>query len=401
MPLTAFDVTGQTVDATVCDDATWLTLHKVRPRVLMVCRDCGKPMHAKVSSNGLRFFAHDARADNCSSLGETPAHLALKRLLATLIRDAGGTAILEATPSDTDQGGWRADVLGIGTGGRRIAFEAQLAAMTVEDGLERTARYAADGIDTVWVSHKHAPWMCRLPSCRLLPASEPPTVDRGIARYTNDHMERWEPAEPIPLIKVVGGLLHWQVTTTLVGLYREEVAGKSRWGTQMTLLATVQDAKKEAADRRAAEDERRRWEAEEATHRAAVLALEERQERVLQLAVLDAIDAATATATLWLGVPPKPWTGELPVPLSAARRKEGTGYAPAVWIGDELNTRRLWAVVCPPANQVTPGLGRSWRKRDVRVYVETEKEARDVGKAIQWPSRWLLIRPAVTEPQPG
>jgi len=42
----------------------WETAWKVRPPAPLACDECRHPMHAKVSRNGLRFFAHAPGAPN-------------------------------------------------------------------------------------------------------------------------------------------------------------------------------------------------------------------------------------------------------------------------------------------------------------------------------------------------
>lgn len=65
--------------------------------------------------------------------------------------------MIEAQPASGDHGGWRADVLAVTPDGKRFAFEAQLAAMTAAEGIERTERYQRDQIETVWFTTKNAP----------------------------------------------------------------------------------------------------------------------------------------------------------------------------------------------------------------------------------------------------
>jgi competence protein CoiA len=135
------------IDATACTDRDWEAVHKVSPRAPLRCRACAHPMHAKVSPRGTRFFAHDRKVPDCPAAGETPTHRLLKGMLADAIRTAGWSAAVEATPGSGDVGGWRADVLAIdATTGRRVAFEVQLAALTIADARSRTARYSADEI---------------------------------------------------------------------------------------------------------------------------------------------------------------------------------------------------------------------------------------------------------------
>lgn len=91
MPLTATGPDGHDLDATDCPDSEWAEIHRRRPRVDLHCRGCGAPMHAKVSSAGSRFFAHDALNPICPSLGETPQHRELKRRIASIVRELGCT----------------------------------------------------------------------------------------------------------------------------------------------------------------------------------------------------------------------------------------------------------------------------------------------------------------------
>lgn len=120
MPLTAQHAAAGVLDATtnpLGGDATWSAIHRARPRAPLTCRECGHGLHAKLSAKGLRFFAHDAAAPDCSLAGETIAHRLLKLQLASAIRDAGWFADLEVAGE-----GWRADVLATSPdGSRRMA----------------------------------------------------------------------------------------------------------------------------------------------------------------------------------------------------------------------------------------------------------------------------------------
>ncbi|MGW3168231.1 competence protein CoiA family protein [Streptomyces sp. NPDC001142] len=73
--------------------------------------------------------------------------------MAGAIRAAGWFAALEVPAED---GSWRADVMASSAdGSRRMAWEAQLSPITVEDISARTDRYAAEGVMVCWVS----PWL--------------------------------------------------------------------------------------------------------------------------------------------------------------------------------------------------------------------------------------------------
>jgi hypothetical protein len=142
-------------------------------------------MWAKESKLGNRFFSHIGEAAGCPSQGETFEHRELKSLLSRGIRALGWEARLEATPEAADHGGWRADVLAVDpVSGRRIAFEVQLAGMTVETGRERTQKYERDGIATYWVSTKGAWWLWRIPGFLLrLIDDEKSRVARGVVHF--------------------------------------------------------------------------------------------------------------------------------------------------------------------------------------------------------------------------
>lgn len=83
MPLTCILTTSDgnlPVDATAISARKWAAVHRVRPRPLLACPECGVRLHAKQSHRGLRFFAHDHANRDCSLNGETEAHRHLKRL---------------------------------------------------------------------------------------------------------------------------------------------------------------------------------------------------------------------------------------------------------------------------------------------------------------------------------
>lgn len=386
MPLTSQRADGTVADATDMSDAAWELVYKVTAaRRTLRCRECQAFMHAKVSSKGLRFFAHDVRPDDCSSQGESPEHRELKRRVAEAIRAAGGQALIEAPPSPSDRGGWRADVLAVGIDGRRVAFEVQLAGMSVDEGDFRTERYAADNIATVWVTTKHAHWMSCLPSMRLLDGVDGQLVaDRGLARlYTHAH-PWWLPAGTVGAVKVIRGLLDGRVTTTRASFFAEQVGDRRYDIADATLLVSVADKHKFAV-LLAEEESRRRDELEaEQQHRRRLQELTERQERVLQRALHEAVEAGLPDHRLWLGIPATWWNGQFPAPLREAAGNDKTAMGAAIWTGPSANEISLWAVICPVASRTSASLSGSWRRRGVRVYVETEPEAARVARALEW-----------------
>lgn len=387
MPLTALDDIGRLLDVTCCDDDSWTSVYKARPRAVLWCRECKSRMHAKVSSAGSRFFAHDALSPHCPSLGETPQHRELKRTVAEIVRSSGSRAVIEATPSPADHGGWRADVLGVSPTGVRVAFEVQLAGMTVEEGRERTARYAADRISCVWLSTRQTTWMAELPSCHLVKEDGNLLADGGLARLRKDDQWRWEPAEPVDFRKVAQGLLYCRITTVLKGFHDQSLAGRTRYLSNANLLVSRSDADDFS---RYVEDAERSREAHEA-NRAA---LYERQDRVLQHALKQALGAGFTNADIWLGVPPTSWDSSYPVALRHARGTDATAGGAVIWVGAAQQERRLWAVVCPVANKASAKLGSSWRRRGVKVFVETVKEAARVGIHLHWQrSEFAVVTP--------
>lgn len=118
-----------------------------------------------VSASGARRVAHfkHHRAANCSwGLGETQAHLSLKWAVTMLVRAVPGwTAEMEVAGNSR---AWIADVLASGPGGRRVAFEVQLAAQTEADTMARTRRYEADGVESVWLTTRRVSWWTACPT---------------------------------------------------------------------------------------------------------------------------------------------------------------------------------------------------------------------------------------------
>ena len=207
MPLTVLTPSG-VLDATSCGTDEWAAVHKIRPRAQLICRGCGGPMQAKtIARTGTRFFAHDRAEANCWLNGETGLHRQLKAAIADLVRGCGGSAEVEAVPAEGDVGGWRADVLACAPDGRRIAFEVQLAAMTIAEGHERQRRYAIDRIETIWLTTKQPQWLWSLAGVRLLEASAGAgfVVSAGLAKLIE---AGWScPLEPVALEKVIAGVL--------------------------------------------------------------------------------------------------------------------------------------------------------------------------------------------------
>lgn len=385
MPLTATGPGDVHLDATDCAEEVWAGIHRSKPRVDLRCRGCGAPMHAKVSSAGSRFFAHDSLNPACPSLGETPEHRELKHRIARTLRESGYQAEVEATPSTRDNGGWRADVLGIAPDGRRVAFEVQLAPMTVAEGDERTERYHRDAIQCVWVTPRQAHWIGSIPSCHLTETDSELVVDQGLGRLAqHPNTDCWLPAGPVAFSKVAIGLLRGQISVahkaTLIA------ADGDRLAFPLTSTLLVSAAELDAQNQAAAQ--RRRKETERASNLSAFY---ERQERVLQLAMNDAV-LALAPGCIFLGVPPRPWDGALPIPRALARGRDATGGGAAIWSRGPQGSPQLWAIVCPVAGKSSRSLGTSWRNRRVRVYTETRRESERIAAALGWDADHVVTR---------
>lgn len=392
MPLTALIPSGALIDSTSCTEDEWEAVRGVaapdRPR----CRDCRGMMSAKISRTGLRFFAHIARPESCAMGGESPEHRRLKHRIALLIRELGFDAAVEAGPAVDDAGGWRADVLGAAATGRRVAFEVQLAGMTIAEGRDRTKRYARDGIETVWVSTKHAPWMTALPSARLKPDEHPLTADRGLARWRqDDDYGRWEPAEEVLFASVVRGMLRGTITTAPIPSFSEKAGKRTYWIDNARLLVSRKDRelydKKRAQEQRESAQRRR----EEEKHHRNIKALVERQHRVMRTGLQHAAKAAApAQHQIWFGHQETQWSGNLPAPREECTGHPATAMGVPIWIGERASQAQLWAVICPVASRINDGLARRWRIDGVRVYAETTAEADSLARKLRWPPGQIL-----------
>jgi Competence protein CoiA-like family len=253
----------------------WETVWKVRPPAPLTCDECHHRMFAKVSRNGLRFFAHAPHAPNCALALETLAHHMLKLELANAARDAGAHAEMEVRAPD---GAWRADVLASDQGGTwRIALEAQLAAITDDDIKDRTGRMQAGGVRSIWFSDKPCPpWLGVVPSVRLAQSDdgEGLVVAEGLVKFhpcsEGTYIDRflrsgWEPI-PATLVEFLrwafaGAIrphkrrFHDAMVWSARRYIAEEIAAADRYE---RLYAAAQERWRRSPERKEEKEKRRR-----------------------------------------------------------------------------------------------------------------------------------------------
>lgn len=382
MPLTALEFNDCLVDSTEMSDDLWLSIYKKSKGANLRCRECIGALHAKVSSTGLRFFSHTKRPESCSNEGESAEHRRLKKVVASLIREAGGKAEIEAHPHSSDFGGWRADVLGTNPDGHRFAFEIQLASMTIEVGLERTAKYMADGIKVFWVTTKHARWMNSIHSLKITSVNGDFVVERGLAQLRKEiDWAGWKQRDlPIRLDVVIDRILKEEIAQENDRIFIETVSGKSRWTYNAKLLVHKYDIPPVAEYL----EKVRLRDIAQAEHFANIQELIRRQERILQKVVQIAKESLHPGETIWLGAPSKKWNGVFPVSQETAKGNDKTASGCVIWIGKSPQTTRLFAVICPVASRTNIALGALWAKREVKVFVETTEEAIHVSRNLNW-----------------
>ncbi|MET9396063.1 competence protein CoiA family protein [Kitasatospora sp. NPDC002965] len=199
MSFTALHPDAGRLDATAPDlgcGLPWTAIYKVRPRIPLTCPDCGHGVHARRSTRGLHHFAHDRRRpEHCELAEESMEHHLLKLELACAIRATGWHAELEVAAAD---GTWRADVMATAPdASTRIAWEAQLSPVTVDDITARTERYREADVKVCWVTtRREAAWLGQIPSIRTS-TEHGWRVDDGVAGFDYD-AGRWT-VQPMPL----------------------------------------------------------------------------------------------------------------------------------------------------------------------------------------------------------
>lgn len=110
----------------------------------MAC--CGSAAVPKTSLTGLQFYAH--HSDECATAPETIWHREAKAVIVDAMRQLG----VECAEEVIEKGArpWKADIL-VRYGTRRVALEIQHSYQHLRDYLRRQERYAAAGVDCVWL----------------------------------------------------------------------------------------------------------------------------------------------------------------------------------------------------------------------------------------------------------
>lgn len=154
MPLRAI-LEDREIIAPDLDETAWAALKQSLGsslgRLVMPC--CGRAAIMRVSTRGLRHFAHKGRMSDgtrCDWAPESEDHLRAKLEILQACRIAGWGAQPEVRAENST---WRADILAwrdTPRGRSRVAFEVQLSPQTRAETEERQARYAAAGIRGCW-----------------------------------------------------------------------------------------------------------------------------------------------------------------------------------------------------------------------------------------------------------
>ena len=403
MPMTSV-VDGEVVDLTEDDEVMWERLRlPIGCRPAIRCSGCDSVTHAKASKLGFRFFAHNRKQPTCPSNGEGPEHRRLKRVLATHLRAVGGwDAIVEAGPQPGDTGRWRADVLAVGPDRRRVAFEIQFSPLTVEEGVARSERYSADGIETVWVAAWKVHWLLDLACVVLSDDSGDEEAEVwsviggcGILKQYDDEWE-WRNPSPFPLESFLTSYL---ATSTLVSLpscgrifHVVPIPGVRDWwadSDDAVMFVRPSDLPiwEQEQRRRKREDIREQARiADEANHRSNIGELLGRQHR-LTSGIVAELHSHSPEAEVLMDAKwdHRQQTTKYSV-IRAADTVPKVGGEPFWAMGVPMRLEgKKWpfAVVCPVASRLKDDPSIVNRLKGVDVYAESPKEAERIRKASE------------------
>lgn len=120
------------------------------------CKFCGKEMTPRMGGIRAWYFAHKREASECpfeaESEKESPQHLALKRAAAEAMRRHFGTQVASLEYEVRFPHLKRiADAVITLKDATRVAIEAQISPLTLEQLRQRTDSYLRDEIEVVWV----------------------------------------------------------------------------------------------------------------------------------------------------------------------------------------------------------------------------------------------------------
>ncbi|MEV7547631.1 competence protein CoiA family protein [Streptomyces sp. NPDC089915] len=298
------------------------SIYKAKPSAPLTCYECDWQLHLVHKTHGaydLWFLRHANNAPHCEVrlAGEGMAHHLLKLDLAHHVRAAGWSAEYEVAAPD---GSWRADVMATSPDGcRRVALEAQMAAIPITDIEARTDRYRTADVEVCWFTdRKTVPWLDSVPSVQIARPDDggPVQVTAGASRFEpqwcDDRADcglcechdcgadvegnlpcgghgKWLAASPFALDRFVaaicadttrphrlrtegrrdGGEWRW-ITRAYFGLEEEQVRATARRHEVIERLAAVQRRRREAGQ------------AAERDHIAAIEALLRRQKALVK-----------------------------------------------------------------------------------------------------------------------
>ncbi|MHB8449972.1 MAG: competence protein CoiA family protein [Mycobacteriales bacterium] len=384
-------------------EGAWPRVYKVRPRAPLTCRGCGHGLHAKVSSNGLRFFSHDAAQSDCPTAGESLAHRLLKLELVSAVRAAGWEAELEVAGN-----GWRADVLATSPEGRQVAWEAQLAQITPQEIVNRHSTMTADGLEVCWVADRPRAWIGQVPAIAVAPA-HPETVRSdlqvvaGHARFEPSWCEnrrscghvldfggyarpaapcpghgRWETPPPLPLTSFVAAVCADSLRCLTLAEHHRDArqrhgAPAAAWTARRYSVAE----QAQVAARKVREAFEQRLDAEEASHQRRIVALMDRQQAIRKPA---AARVGELTGT-------QAWAND---------DAQGPGWAMGIPV--EAGSQGVAGVICPVASRIK-GSVRS-RLAPLLILVASQDEAGRIAETAEPGQRIEVLASEAPPPPP-
>lgn len=177
MPLLA-RLGDEDIIAPFVDADRWVNLKGKVPRPVL---RCGAEAVVKTSHRGTQFFAHHRTPTDDNHKGESAEHLAVKTAVLRAAQTLGWDGVPEF-PADDRQ--WIADVM-LSKGARRVAIEVQMSGQTADEYVYRQGRYAAEGIECIWLVRRNDERLIEVPSVQVHFRKDPMTVVAG-PRHVNE-----------------------------------------------------------------------------------------------------------------------------------------------------------------------------------------------------------------------